>query len=53
MSTPGGDSFKFELDPFRKHCIMNGLDDIGLTLEHADKVRAFESKHKSAQPWLF
>lgn len=53
VTTPGGDSFKFDLDPFRKHCIMNGLDDIGLTLEHADKIRAFEVKHKSAQPWLF
>ena len=53
VTMPGGDSFKFDLDPFRKHCIMNGLDDIGLTLEHADKIRAFEVKHKSAQPWLF
>ena len=53
VSTPTGESFKFEMDPFRKDCIMNGLDDIGLTLTHADKIRAFESKHKIAQPWLF
>ena len=53
VSTPTGESFKFEMDPFRKHCIMNGLDDIGLTLTHADKIRAFETKHKVAQPWLF
>jgi len=53
VSTPSGEAFKFEIDPFRKHCIMNGLDDIGLTLEHADKIRAFEAKHKVSQPWLF
>jgi len=53
VSTPSGQSFKFDIDPFRKHCILNGLDDIGLTLEHSDKIRAFEAKHKAAQPWLF
>lgn len=53
VTTPSGESFHFDIDPFRKHCIMNGLDDIGLTLEHADKIRAFEAKHKAAQPWLF
>jgi 3-isopropylmalate/(R)-2-methylmalate dehydratase small subunit len=53
VTTPGGETFRFEIDPFRKHCILNGLDDIGLTLEHADKIRAFEAKHRSAQPWLF
>ena len=53
VSTPSGRSFSFEIDAFRKHCIMNGLDDIGLTLNHADKIRAFEAKHKVAQPWLF
>jgi 3-isopropylmalate/(R)-2-methylmalate dehydratase small subunit len=53
VTTPGGEVFKFEIDPFRKHCIMNGLDDIGLTLAHADEIKAFEQKHKQAQPWLF
>jgi len=53
VTTPGGDSFKFDIDPFRKHCILNGLDDIGLTLQHADAIRAFESGHKGRQPWLF
>ena len=53
VSTPTGESFTFEMDPFRKDCIINGLDDIGLTLTHADKIRAFEAKHKVAQPWLF
>lgn len=53
VATPTGESFKFDIDPFRKHCIMNGLDDIGLTLEHADHIRAFEQKHRERQPWLF
>jgi 3-isopropylmalate/(R)-2-methylmalate dehydratase small subunit len=53
VTTPSGESFHFDIDPFRKHCILNGLDDIGLTLEHADKIRAFEAKHRGAQPWLF
>jgi 3-isopropylmalate/(R)-2-methylmalate dehydratase small subunit len=53
VTTPGGESFHFDIDPFRKHCIMNGLDDIGLTLAHADEIRAFEAKHRQAQPWLF
>jgi 3-isopropylmalate/(R)-2-methylmalate dehydratase small subunit len=53
VTTPGGESFSFDIDPFRKHCILNGLDDIGLTLGHADEIRTFEAKHKQAQPWLF
>ena len=53
VTTPGGENFKFDIDPFRKHCILNGLDDIGLTLEHADKIKAFEAGHRHRQPWLF
>ncbi|MGZ8155431.1 MAG: 3-isopropylmalate dehydratase small subunit [Burkholderiales bacterium] len=53
VATPTGESFSFDIDPFRKQCIMNGLDDIGLTLEHADEIRAFEARHKTAQPWCF
>ena len=53
VTTPGGESFSFDIDPFRKQCILNGLDDIGLTLEHADEIKAFEAKYKQAQPWLF
>jgi 3-isopropylmalate/(R)-2-methylmalate dehydratase small subunit len=53
VTTPGGESFSFDIDPFRKRCIMNGVDDIGLTLDHADEIRSFEAKHKQAQPWLF
>jgi len=53
VTTPGGDTFNFEIDAFRKHCLMNGLDEIGLTLEHADKIKAFEAKRQKQQPWLF
>ncbi|HYT15856.1 MAG TPA: 3-isopropylmalate dehydratase small subunit [Burkholderiales bacterium] len=44
---------RFEIDPFRKYCLLNGLDDIGITLRHADKIRSFEEKRKAEQPWLF
>ena len=53
VTTPTGFSFKFDITPHRKHCMLNGLDEIGLTLQHADAIRAFETKHKAAQPWLF
>ena len=53
VSTPAGDIYTFDIDPHRKHCMLNGLDDIGLTLGHADEIRAFEAKYKIAQPWLF
>ena len=49
----GAKSFRFEIDPFRKYCILNGLDEIGLTLRHADKIRAFEEKRRAQQPWYF
>ena len=42
----------FDVDPFRKHCLVNGLDDIGLTLQHADEIRAFEARRLGEQPWL-
>jgi 3-isopropylmalate/(R)-2-methylmalate dehydratase small subunit len=42
----------FDIEPFRKHCLLNGLDDIGLTLQHADAIREFEAKRLSEQPWL-
>jgi 3-isopropylmalate/(R)-2-methylmalate dehydratase small subunit len=53
VTTPSGESFGFDIDPFRKHCMLNGFDDIGLTLEHADEIKAFEEKHRREQPWLF
>jgi len=48
----GSLSFGFAIDDFRKYCLLNGLDDIGLTLRHADEIRAFEQRHIAAQPWL-
>jgi len=53
VTNPGGESFKFEIDPFAKHCLMNGLDEISLTLQHAEQIKAFEAKHRERQPWLF
>ncbi|NDP43839.1 MAG: 3-isopropylmalate dehydratase small subunit [Aromatoleum sp.] len=51
-SADGSIAFAFDVEPFRKHCLLNGLDDIGLTLQHADEIRAFEAKRHAAQPWL-
>ena len=53
VTTPSGFSFKFDITPHRKHCLLNGLDEIGLTLVHADEIRAFESKRKAEFPWMF
>ena len=49
---PDGGVIHFEIDPFRKHCLLNGLDDIGLTLEKADTISAFEAKTSERHPWL-
>ncbi len=51
--TPSGQSYQFDVDAFRKHCLLNGLDDIGLTMQHQDAIKAFETQHKIKQPWLF
>jgi 3-isopropylmalate/(R)-2-methylmalate dehydratase small subunit len=51
--TPTGQRFGFSVDEFRKHCLLNGLDDIGLTLQDADKIHAFEEKYRQTSPWLF
>ena len=48
----GSASYPFEVDTFRKYCLLNGLDDIGLSLRQADKIRAFEERHLANQPWL-
>jgi 3-isopropylmalate/(R)-2-methylmalate dehydratase small subunit len=49
---PDGSEIGFEVQPFRKQCLINGWDDIGLTLRHADKIRAFEAERLTRQPWL-
>lgn len=51
VSDPDGESISFELDAFRKHCMMNGLDDIGLTMQKGGKIEDFESKRSVSQPW--
>ena len=53
LTAPDGTVYAFEVDAFRKHCLLNGLDDIGLTLQYVDDIKAFEAKHREAQPWLF
>lgn len=53
VTTPSGESFSFEVNETSKHNLLNGLDEIGLTLAHEDKIRAFESNHQQQQPWLF
>ena len=53
VRTPSGAEFSFEVDAFRKHCMINGLDDIGLTLQDADAISAFEVKARAARPWVF
>ena len=53
VSAPDGSLvFRFDVDQFRKHCLLNGYDDIGLTLQHAEEIRAFEAKRLGEQPWL-
>jgi 3-isopropylmalate/(R)-2-methylmalate dehydratase small subunit len=49
---PDGSEFAFDVEPFRKYCLVNGFDDIGLTLRHADKIRAFEAERLARMPWL-
>ena len=51
--TPDGEEIPFEVDAFRKHCLLNGLDDIGLTLQDADDIRAYEANRRQQSPWLF
>jgi 3-isopropylmalate/(R)-2-methylmalate dehydratase small subunit len=50
---PNGDAITFEVDSFRKHCLIHGLDDIGLTLQHAAEIRAYETARRQTAPWLF
>ena len=53
VTTPGGTSFHFEVDPFRKDCLLNGLDEIGLTLQKEADITAYEQRRKNEAPWLF
>ena len=49
---PDGEALPFDVQPFRKYCLLNGFDDIGLTLRHADKIKAFEAERIATKPWL-
>ncbi len=51
--TPEGTEYDFDIDPHRKHMLVEGLDEIGLTLEHADAIRAYEAQRRQVTPWLF
>ncbi len=53
VTAPGGEVYSFDVDEFRRHCLLNGLDEIGLTLREADAIRAYEQNHKARSPWLF
>ena len=53
VSAPGIDTCHFEIDAFKKHCLLNGLDEIGITLQYEGKIRAYEEKLKLTSPWLF
>ena len=52
VTTPFQDRFAFEIDPFRKHCLINGVDEIGLTLKSSDAISKYETKISASQPWL-
>lgn len=51
--TPDGTEYPFEVDEFRKHCLLNGLDDIGLTLQQSEAIKAYEAKMQQNTPWIF
>jgi len=53
VKTKSGNSFGFDVDEFRKHCLVNGFDDISLTLQDAEKIRSYEALRRSQKPWLF
>ena len=53
ITRPDGHVIKFEIDPFKKHCLLNGLDDIGLTMQKEKKIESFEARNRTEQPWLY
>jgi 3-isopropylmalate/(R)-2-methylmalate dehydratase small subunit len=53
ITTKYGERIPFEIEPTRKHRLLNGLDDIGLTLQHADAIHAYEERRREEAPWLF
>ena len=53
VTTPSGDVHAFEIDPFRKYCLLNGLDEVGLTMQYANEIQSYEAKRRQNAPWLF
>ena len=53
ITRPNGATVSFEIDEFRRECLLNGLDDIGLTLQKAEKIDSFEAQQRQEQPWLY
>jgi 3-isopropylmalate/(R)-2-methylmalate dehydratase small subunit len=53
ITTPTGEVFNFSVDEFKKHCLLNGLDDIGITLQYTDEIVAYEQRRKQKEPWIF
>ena len=53
ITNSDGKKIKFEVDPFKKHCLLNGLDDIGLTLQKENSISSYEEKQKASEPWLY
>jgi 3-isopropylmalate/(R)-2-methylmalate dehydratase small subunit len=53
VAGPDGERIAFDIDSFQKHCLLNGLDDIGLTMQHGNKIGSFEDEQKASQPWLY
>ena len=53
IATPEGENIKFDVEEFRKHCLLNGLDDIGLTLQHVEEIKVYEKRRGAEAPWLF
>jgi len=53
VTSPAGTIFKYDIDAFRRHCLLNGLDDIGLTLQHVAEIKAYEERRRQEAPWLF
>jgi len=53
VTSPAGTTFKFDIDAFRRHCLLNGLDDIGLTLQHVAEIKNYEERRRNEAPWLF
>jgi len=53
ITMPSGNTVAFDIDPFKKHCLLNGLDDIGLTLQHTDEIQNYEQNRQKQSPWLF